>query len=336
MLKSLKSNRINVDRRGKITTGIKKVSERTGKEYPATTDYFVIDDFTELKEVYGDKPKKLVIVFPTNTIEDFFDANMVLYGSNNQMIRKCDGVECLHRIDEDLSLVGRFEEDGTIQEAESYQKKYVAGEISECCCKLMPSVIQKDGKEVKNPKLCNVAMYMKAFIVNYKTSKIISPLCYHFYSGSENTASNIYSELSKIQNMLNGRIAGLPFGLSMDMVPGKANAKIKYPIWNLQILGTMAQIEQAAESFLFDYKEILQIGTKNGKQELPEHLPIDDQGIIDSLTPEYWVGKIKELKTIEDVSKFEKAYHLELSQFGGKDEALINTALDERKATLKK
>jgi len=40
--------KINTDRRGKITTGIKAISAKTQKEYPKATDYFVIDDFPEL------------------------------------------------------------------------------------------------------------------------------------------------------------------------------------------------------------------------------------------------------------------------------------------------
>jgi hypothetical protein len=335
MIKTIKANRINIDKRGKITTGIKKKSESTGKEYPATTDYFVIDDFPELKPIYGEKPKKLVVVFPTNIMIDFFTVDYVLYGSNNTMIRKCDGEECMHRIDEELLLVSTLDDEGNAQESEHRNKKYIAGELSECCCKLMAQTIDKNGKEAKNPKHCSCAMYLKAFLVDYKTKKIISPLCYHFYSGSENTAANIYSELTKIQTMMNGRIAGLPFGLSVDMVPGKTNAKIKYPIWTLQILGTMAQLEQAAESFLFDYREILQIG-----KDTPNQLPQGDNETLnknltdeiqEKLNPDYWVNEIKKLKSASAIDKFEKSYSLELSQFGGEDEVKILQAFEHQR-----
>lgn len=269
------SPRINVNKNGKITTGT-KVKNDKGVEYPKALNYFNLEDFAELKKIYGEQPKKIIVVFPTNNILDFFSADMVLYGSNNQAIRKCDGdKECIHRIDEELSLIGTLDEDGNLVETEPRKKKYAAGEVSECVCKMMPQTVEKNGKEVKNPKLCNCAFYLKAFVIDYKTKKIVSPQCYLFYSGSFNTASNIYSELIKIQTIVNGRIAGLPFGLSVDMVAGRTNSKVKYPIWNLQVLGTMAQLELAAESFLFDYREILKIG--EGKNEindskiLPEH-----------------------------------------------------------------
>lgn len=293
------SSRINVDKRGKITTGIKKKSESTGKEYPSTTDYFVIDDFPELKVIYGEKPKKLMLVFPTNTIEDFFTADMVLYGSNNAMIRKCDGdKECIHRIDEELTLTGQLDEDGNLIETETYKKKYVAGEFTECVCKLMQEKIEKNGKEIRNPKLCNCAMYLKAFIIDYRTKKIVSPLCYLFYSGSLNTASNIYSELKKIQTIVGGRIAGLPFGLSVDMVSGKTDAKVKYPIWNLQVLGTMAQLELAAESFLFDYKEILQLDKKKDNEGINE-----EHNLKTDMQYDVVLVKIKKAKTKKELEE---------------------------------
>lgn len=247
--------RFNVDKRGKITTGIKALSSNN-VEYPKTTDYFVIDDFSEIIEVYGGKPKKLVVVFPDDEISSFFDVNYVLYGSNNQLIRKCDGNECVHRIAEELEVVGDYYNE-TIVETTPHKVKYEAGEISNCVCKIMEAqVTNKAGQSVKNPKLCSLAMYMKAFILDYKTRTPISPNCYLFYSGSENTASNIYSELIKTKNFFGGRIKGIPFGLSVEMVSGK-NAKTKFPIWNLQILGTVSQLQQLiTESFMFDYKSI--------------------------------------------------------------------------------
>lgn len=344
MIKYLKSNRINVDRRGKITTGMKVTNDK-GVEYPKATDFFVIDDFPELKAIYGDKPKKLVIVFPTDDVTDFFTADLVLYGSNNQMIRKCDGEECLHRIDESLNLINRYNNAGDVEELEKpIVKNYVAGEISECCCKLMPQEIEKDGKLKKNPKLCNVAMYMKAFIVNYKTGKIVSPLCYHFYSGSENTASNIYSELKKTSLLRSGAIKGIPFGLSVDMVSGRTDAKKKYPIWNLQVLGTMAQLEQSAESFLFDYRAMLQGGTANriqlytGDEKEDKKINIDAEKEIEEIKrrqePQYWIDEIEKIKTYSEYESFKDEYYLELTMFGGSDAERITDAMLNKKNKL--
>lgn len=343
IIKNLKKDRINIDKRGKISTGIKAVNDR-GIEYPKAVDYFVIDDFPELKQVYGDKPKKLVVVFPTNEIEDFFQASYVLYGSNQQMIRKCDGEECVHRIKERILLIGEYDELGNIHETEPYEKDFEAGEITECICKLMPKTISKDGKEVRNPKACNIAMYLKAFIVDYKISRIISPLCYLFYSGSENTASKIYSELNKVKMMM-GRIAGLPFGLSVDMIPGKTNAKIKYPVWNLQVLGSMAQLEESAKSFV-DYRKIL---TETSQRKLNQHNEpnnnnnpnenLDEnpnENLDDDFDPEkeqnpdYWIDIINKITSLNELNKFEKEHYRDLTIFSGKDYEKIKDAFKSK------
>ena len=117
MIKDLKSKIAVKD--GSITSGIKAVSEKTGKEYPKSVDYFVIDDFPELIKSYGLKPNKLVLFFPSNNIEDFLDINYVLYGGNQQLIRKCDGESCYHRIDNEIEGVASFK----------------AGSTTPCICK---------------------------------------------------------------------------------------------------------------------------------------------------------------------------------------------------------
>lgn len=341
MINSIKTTyRINVDKRGKITTGIKKTNSQ-GVEYPSTTDYFVIDEFPELKAIYGEKPKKLMLVFPQNEIASFLQIDKVLYGSNNAMIRKCDEIECIHRIDEELDHVGIIDADGSLQEAEPYKKKYVAGEISECCCKTMPSTVMKNGKEVKNPKLCNCAMYMKAHIVDYKVKKIVSPTCYLFYSGSINTAANIYSELDKIKTITNGRLANIPFGLTIDMVGGRDDAKRKYPIWNIQVLGTMDQLEKATNSFLYGYRDMLQIGEGENDQQEDQKViephkenitePTIDKQIEQENDPNYWVSEIQKLPLVtKKIQEFKSINQLNLSRFSGPDEQLIEKAFEDK------
>lgn len=332
MIKNLSKNRISVDKRGKITTGL-KVANKTGAEYPKAVDYFVIDEFPELVKVYGSKPKKLVIVFPSDEILDFFQADYVLYGGNNQMIRKCDGEECIHRIQETVTIVNELDELGNLHSIEPYSKTYEAGEISECICKLMPQTIVKDGQNVRNPKRCNCAMYMKAYIVDYKEKRLTNSRCYMFYSGSENTASNIYSELHRIK-MLAGRLSGLPFGLSVEMVAGRTNAKVKYPIWNLQVLGDISHLENPNKSLL-DYKSVLE---DNHKQPEENQLPevTSEQSEINLYeNPLYWVKKIESIGSIKELKEFEDAHGRDISIFNGKDLMVIQDAITKKIKSLR-
>ena len=140
MIKDIKA-RISCDPKGKITTG-----KKSEKGYPQSTDYFVIEEFPELVAAYGTQPKKLVLFFPSDNIEDFFDCNYVNYGKETK-IRQCDGVTCIHRINEEIA-----------------GQSFTAGQESDCVCKELPEYITKNDKQVKNPKRCSYVAYMKAWV----------------------------------------------------------------------------------------------------------------------------------------------------------------------------
>ena len=91
-------------RLGKIRLGIKKVSAKTGKEYPSETDYFVCP--AEVRKVCGDEPKELNISFPINDPEVIFPQCYKWYGSSKGLKCRGDGVNAL-RLNEDT---GEMEE----------------------------------------------------------------------------------------------------------------------------------------------------------------------------------------------------------------------------------
>ena len=91
-------------RLGKIRLGIKKVSAKTGKEYPSETDYFVCP--AEIKKVIGDEPKELNIMFPLNDPEALFPQCYKWYGSGKGLKCRGDGVTAL-RLNEET---GEMEE----------------------------------------------------------------------------------------------------------------------------------------------------------------------------------------------------------------------------------
>lgn len=73
-------------RLGKISLGIKKVSDKSGKEYPSETDYFVCPP--KVQKVFGEKPKELRIMFPVEDSNVFFQQWYKSYGYN---LLKCKG-----------------------------------------------------------------------------------------------------------------------------------------------------------------------------------------------------------------------------------------------------
>jgi len=84
------SNKVRLPRAGIIRLGIKKVHEKTNKEYPVEVDFFVCPELVQ--KVYGSEPKALVVMFPVENEEVFFQQWYKRYG-NGVLLCKGDGVE---------------------------------------------------------------------------------------------------------------------------------------------------------------------------------------------------------------------------------------------------
>jgi hypothetical protein len=79
-------------RAGKIHLGIKATNDK-GKEYPRAVDYFVLpDDRPDLVEIFGDKPRELTIMFPTDDLETVAPQYFKRYGSGTGLVCKGDGI----------------------------------------------------------------------------------------------------------------------------------------------------------------------------------------------------------------------------------------------------
>ena len=62
--------------RGKVKTGEVRKSNRTGREYPASTDYFLCPDDPEFALTFGEKPQSLVIEPAFATPDEFFSTGL--------------------------------------------------------------------------------------------------------------------------------------------------------------------------------------------------------------------------------------------------------------------
>ena len=205
--------RVNIDRRGYITTGMK--SERG---LPTSLDHFDVSMFPEIAAAYGPKPNRLVVALPSNMVADFFDDQYGAWGKapggDPVLRRRCDGVACMHRIDETVAGI-----------------TYARGEESDCVCEGLPQ---------NDPQRCGYSAILKAFVVTPDGRTLLSPTCYGFKTGSINSGESIKSELMKmefLQKLQNGgaaTLAGLPLELSVRMVSGRDNAAQKFPIWSVQ------------------------------------------------------------------------------------------------------
>ena len=88
------TEQLRMPRLGKIHLGVKKLTAK-GVEYPTATDYFVCPD--EVKKVYGDKPKQLPIMIPTEDSEYWASQYYRAYSQTRGLICRGDG-EIYHRM----------------------------------------------------------------------------------------------------------------------------------------------------------------------------------------------------------------------------------------------
>lgn len=201
--------RIAGDRRGKITTGTKKISAK-GKEYPASLDHFNVTAFPELMDVYGDKPDRLLVYFVSSDIESFMRSEWSEWG-NNIKKRACDG---------------------------ETMTDFITGKTEPCAC---------DGFSCGAGLKCWTEF--RAYVGNpYDNGKIISPIPYRFETHSPNSGDSIYYGIENIFEMTGGKLVGVPFMLTVRMVETvKDGEKKKYPLWDIQPIGNAQSIVMLAE-----------------------------------------------------------------------------------------
>lgn len=200
--------RITVDPRGKIKTGYKGADG-----LPKKLDHFLMKHpvsgevlFPELIEAYGEKPTKIMICFPSDNLEDVFNDDYNLWTKTETKRRSCNGELCTHVLDEVIQ-----------------GKKYSAGSQSECVCE-KHGLFDTEDKDLKKI-VCKCDMYLKAYIFNPHTKKVLNPLPYLFSCHSTNSADNIHSMLARIN-----KLKGIPFEVFLKKVT-KNNRS--FVIWNI-------------------------------------------------------------------------------------------------------
>ncbi len=91
-------------RLGKIRLGI-KVEPEGKNPYPRATDHFVVPE--EIKEIVGNMPKKLNIMFPTERAEEFAQQWLRCYSFTQGLVCKGDGVKATRKIDVETGDIAR-------------------------------------------------------------------------------------------------------------------------------------------------------------------------------------------------------------------------------------
>lgn len=87
---------VRLPRLGKIRLGIKKETEG-GTPYPSATDYFVCPE--DVTKVFGDKPRELRIMFPTDDESQWASQFLKCYSATRSLVCRGDGEIAVARID---------------------------------------------------------------------------------------------------------------------------------------------------------------------------------------------------------------------------------------------
>ncbi len=190
MIKNLPM-RIQLDPRGKIRLG-----KKGPNGYPVSLDYFDVDCFEELKQLYDERPDKLKVAFPTDDLDISALNEMRLYNSAQKIVRQCDGIQCTHRLENTIS-------------GHTYQP----GEVTKCVC-------QEAGDDDAKKK-CTPHLWLKLFVLHPTDLSLLNPYCYGLHTGGWSSIQNVISALRQVQAVY-GSIQRRVFELVVKKV--KANS----------------------------------------------------------------------------------------------------------------
>jgi len=179
------SDVVRLPRQGKIRLGIKKENAE-GIIYPEPTDYFVCPD--EVKKVFGEKPKELRIMLPTEDQTQWASQYYRCYSENGNLICRGDGETAVARVE-------------TINR-EAGSKGKTISKLLEMPC---------------NPDRC--PMYKQGYCRRVMNLQFLLPDCpgfgvYQLDTSSFYSIVNINSSLELIRGVC-GRLAMIPLSLKL-------------------------------------------------------------------------------------------------------------------------
>ena len=200
-------NVVRLPRAGKIRLGV-KVKSAKGTEYPKETDHFVCPP--EVKAVFGEEPKTLRVMIPTENEEMFCKQYYAIYGSNQKL--KCQG------------------------DGETFERRVESGiEKGECPSPKECEYAIKLGKNGR--PACSARMDLMVVLPDVSVGAV-----YQVSTGSINSDIDIRSGLEMARSLY-GRISWVPMELKRepmkiaDPESGKMNTHwpVKlHPVGNLE------------------------------------------------------------------------------------------------------
>lgn len=188
---------LKMPRIGKIKVGEKRVNQ-SGKEYPVSTDYFICDSKYKkfFNDAYGDKPKKIQIVFLSDNFADSCDERWECRDAQGRLTGKGDGENWLVWNGEDYVPVSR---------------------------ELSPDILKKAGKweTILTVRFVIPAIRGVFGVFEFSTK------------GVKSSIPQIRDTFDSVQQMA-GTIINVPFDLIVEkVISQKPGSKNKFPVVSL-------------------------------------------------------------------------------------------------------
>ena len=209
---------IRLPRLGKIRLGIKRETE-DGIPYPVPTDYFVCTE--EVRKVFGEKPKELRVMFPTEDEIQWASQFLRCYSVSRGLICRGDGETALARVD---TMTGEI----TTREATDTTLKEISCHPDSC-------IYYQRGR-------CKRVMNLQFLLPDCPGFGV-----YQLDTSSFHSIVNTNSSLKLIRGIC-GRLSMIPLSLKLVEQEVQPEGKQK-TIWVLNLTApyTLAEIQKYAQ-----------------------------------------------------------------------------------------
>lgn len=283
---------VRLPRLGKIRLGIKEISRLTKNPYPRPVDHFVCPE--EVRKVFGQKPKELKVMFPTEEDKQWAQQWLKCYSDARGLICRGDGEAAIARVDTETGEIATRDAKST--------------ELREIHC--VPEKCQRHQKSQ-----CRRIMSLQFLLPDCPGLGV-----YQIDTGSFFSIVNINSGIDLVRSLC-GRIAMLPLSLKLvEQEVQPEGTKKKVHVLNLNLPHTLAEVQKYAQippskvllpapdteapDDLFP-QEVLDQDTEGSpnEEEFPEEIPVIDEKLLQMW--EIARDKIKDLAIQEvQVSKW--------------------------------
>jgi hypothetical protein len=209
---------VRLPRLGKIRLGIKREGDEGS--YPSPTDYFVCPE--EVRKVFGEKPKELRIMFPTDDETQWASQYLRCYSETGSLICRGDSETALARV-ETINREG--------------------GSKGETITKLMEMPC--------NPNRC--PCYQQSYCRRVMNLQFLIPDCpgfgvYQLDTSSFHSIVNVNSSLKLIRSVC-GRLSMIPLALKLiEQEVLVANEKKSVRVLSLSAAYSLAEIQKYAQT----------------------------------------------------------------------------------------